>query len=325
MKEKPKISIVVPVYGVERYIENCIRSLCEQTWTNLEILLIDDGSKDRSGKICDEWALKDSRIRVFHVENGGQSRARNIGIGAATGDYIGFVDGDDAVSSRMYEILLEAMKESGARIGECNFTGRKSPAPDRIEEGRRIRMGGKEAIRRQLDSAVSSRFPSTSLWSKLFEASLIRDLRLPEGRIHEEYAFLCQAFVGCDSYVYVNEPLYHRTLRSDSTTAAAFSARTLDKLEVYRQRSLFLKQSGETDLYVLSRAQEFELMLHYYGEAYAAGLEDVAARLKAEMKRQRREILSSGLSEKKKGQYRLFFLSPELYAEMRKWKRRGKR
>ena len=88
MKENPKISIVVPVYGVERYIENCIRSLCEQTWTNLEILLVDDGSKDRSGKICDEWALKDSRIRVFHVENGGQSRARNIGIGAATGNYI---------------------------------------------------------------------------------------------------------------------------------------------------------------------------------------------------------------------------------------------
>lgn len=325
MKENPKISIVVPVYGVERYIENCIRSLCEQTWTNLEILLIDDGSKDRSGKICDEWALKDSRIRVFHVENGGQSRARNIGIGAATGDYIGFVDGDDAVSPRMYEILLGAMKESGARIGECDFTGRKSPAPDRIEEGRRIRMGGKEAIRRQLDSAVSSRFPSTSLWSKLFEASLIRDLRLPEGRIHEEYAFLCQAFLECDSYVYVSEPLYHRTLRGDSTTAAAFSVRTLDKLDVYRQRSLFLKQSGETDLYVLSRAQEFELMLHYYGEAYAAGLEEIAARLKAEMKRQRMEILSSGLSEKKKGQYRSFFLSPELYAEMRKWKRRRKR
>ena len=80
MKQEAKISVIVPVYGVERYISDCIRSLCDQTWKNLEILLIDDGSKDGSGKICDEWAKKDSRIRVFHVENGGQSRARNIGM-----------------------------------------------------------------------------------------------------------------------------------------------------------------------------------------------------------------------------------------------------
>ena len=91
MKQEAKISVIVPVYGVERYISDCIRSLCDQTWKNLEILLIDDGSKDGSGKICDEWAKKDSRIRVFHVENGGQSRARNIGMKEASGDYIGFV------------------------------------------------------------------------------------------------------------------------------------------------------------------------------------------------------------------------------------------
>lgn len=105
MKQEAKISVIVPVYGVERYISDCIRSLCDQTWKNLEILLIDDGSKDGSGKICDEWAKKDSRIRVFHVENGGQSRARNIGMKEASGDYIGFVDGDDAAAPEMYEHL----------------------------------------------------------------------------------------------------------------------------------------------------------------------------------------------------------------------------
>ena len=89
MKDNPKISVIVPVYGVEKYIGNCIRTICGQTWKNLEILLIDDGSPDRCGEICEEWARKDSRIRVFHVENGGQSRARNIGMEAATGDYIG--------------------------------------------------------------------------------------------------------------------------------------------------------------------------------------------------------------------------------------------
>ena len=168
MKQEAKISVIVPVYGVERYISDCIRSLCDQTWKNLEILLIDDGSKDGSGKICDEWAKKDSRIRVFHVENGGQSRARNIGMKEASGDYIGFVDGDDAAAPEMYEHLYGLMQKYDAQIAECNFEGRKSPEPDQMQEQAVVTMSGKAAIRKQLDYYTDSRFPSTSLWSKLF-------------------------------------------------------------------------------------------------------------------------------------------------------------
>ena len=143
MKQEAKISVIVPVYGVERYISDCIRSLCDQTWKNLEILLIDDGSKDGSGKICDEWAKKDSRIRVFHVENGGQSRARNIGMKEASGDYIGFVDGDDAAAPKMYEHLYGLMQKYDAQIAECNFEGRKSPEPDQMQEQAVVTMSGK--------------------------------------------------------------------------------------------------------------------------------------------------------------------------------------
>ena len=318
--ERAKISIIVPVYGVEKYIENCIASLCAQTFGNLEILLIDDGSKDRSGQICDEWAKKDERIRVFHIENGGQSRARNVGLEKVTGDYIGFVDGDDMATPEMYEILLNLMIEHNAQIAECNFTGRKSAEPDVLEDGTLVEMCGREAIRKQLDLRESSRYPSTSLWSKLFKAELVKGLRLPEGRIHEEYGYLCEAFLRCENYVYTNQRLYIRTLRDDSTTAMKFSERALDKLAVFRNRNEFLKAAGEEEFYRLSKEQEYVLMLHYYGEACKAGMKDVAKRLKEDILLQKKDIRTSNLPEARKKQFRFFFFSPGIYALLKKVK-----
>lgn len=320
MKKKAKISIIVPVYGVEKYIANGIESLCNQTWNDLEILLIDDGSKDKSGQICDEWAKKDDRIRVFHIENGGQSRARNVGLSYATGDYIGFVDGDDMATSEMYETLLTLLQEKNAQIAECNFVGRKSKEPDVMEEGALVELSGRDAIRKQLDLRVDSRYPSTSLWSKLFKAELIKDLRLPEGRIHEEYGYLCQAFLSCENYIYTNQRLYVRTLRDDSTTAMKFSERALDKLAVFRERNTFLKNAGEEEFYRLSKEQEYVLMLHYYGEACKAGMKDVADKLKKDMLGKKNEIMKIGLTRDKLLKYRLFFICPGLYGRLLRFK-----
>lgn len=321
MKQEAKISVIVPVYGVERYISDCIRSLCDQTWKNLEILLIDDGSKDGSGKICDEWAKKDSRIRVFHVENGGQSRARNIGMKEASGDYIGFVDGDDAAAPEMYEHLHGLMQKYDAQIAECNFEGRKSPEPDQMQEQAVVTMSGKAAIRKQLDYYTDSRFPSTSLWSKLFEASLIKDLRLPEGCIHEEYEFLCRAFCNCQTYVYENTRLYHRTLRTDSTTAEAFSERALDKMKVFALRSSYLERSGDLELWRLARQQEFILMLYLYGECTKYGMKAQAKTIQKQLQACRKEIKASGLSKSEMTKFRLFWSCPFLYGWLKKRKR----
>ena len=312
-----KISIIVPIYNVEKYLKKGISSLLEQSHSNLEIILVDDGSTDSSGSICDEFAAMDERILVIHSTNRGQSHARNEGLKRATGDYIGFMDGDDAAAADMYQKLLKLAEREEADIAECNFIGRKSKEPDRMDEGAVVVMTGREAITRQLDMEVVSRFPSTSLWSKIFRAEILKGLTLPEGLIHEEYAFLCQAFLRCGQYVYVNEPLYERTLRSDSTTAAAFSERAFDKLKVFRIRSQFLKDEGEEELYRLSRQQEFELMLHYYGEAHRVGLRGRAEALADELKLFRREIFQSRLSGKKKGKFYLFFFSPALYVALR--------
>ena len=312
------ISVIVPIYKVEKYLPKCIESICSQTYSNLEILLMDDGSPDSCGNICDEYADRDERIRVFHLENGGQSRARNIGIEAATGDYIGFVDGDDWPRKDMYAKLLKLMLKEGASIGECNFHGRKKLPGDQIEDGKIICMTGREAITRQLNSRIASRYPSTSVWSKLFHKEILNDLQLPDGRVHEEYAFLCEAFLRADKYVYLNECLYERTLREDSTTAEQFSSRTLDKIYVYRLRNRMLKQRGEQKLLAMSKEQEYELLLHYAALADDARLiteEELVTRL---IKEQKKDILRSRLPYVKKLQYVLFFLDRRFYFWLRK-------
>lgn len=318
MEKTDKISIIVPIYGVEKYIDHGIAAMCGQTYENLEIILVDDGSKDRSGQICDEWAKKDARIKVLHIQNGGQSHARNEGLKVATGQYIGFVDGDDAPTSGMYEKLLKIIKENDADIAECNFIGRKSLEPDKMEDGEVICMSGRKAIERQLNERVISRFPSTSLWSKLFRAETIQGIKLPKGRIHEEYAYLCEAFLKCRKYVYLNEKLYERTLREDSTTAEKFTERTFDKLEVFRERNQYLKANGEEELYQLSKEQEFKLMIHYYGEACKVGLDSRAKELVQEIRENRKEILNSKLALKNKVKIIFLIVAPDLYATFRK-------
>jgi glycosyltransferase involved in cell wall biosynthesis len=313
-----KISIIVPIYKVEPYIHKCIKSICSQTYENLEILLIDDGSPDKCGEICDKFAAKDSRIRVFHIENSGQSHARNVGLNAATGDYIGFVDGDDWICDDMYEKLLEQEISHKAGIAECNFHGRKQKLTDEIPDGKIIAMTGKEAIIRQLDSRTASRFPSTSVWSKLFRSDIIQNLRFPDGKIHEEYAFLCEAFLNAEKYIYINECLYERTLRNDSTTAEKFSGRSLDKLYVYQIRNEVLAKRGEEELLKLSKEQEYELLLHYVAQAKDAGLVEEEEFITGQIAEKKKEIIKSRLPLKKKLQYQIYFINKNLYYRLRK-------
>ena len=321
--EDYKISIIVPIYKVEKYLPMCIESICAQTYSNLEILLMDDGDPYSCGSICDEYAKKDERIRVFHLENGGQSRARNIGMDAATGDYIGFVDGDDWPQKEMYEKLLKLMIQEGAAIGECNFHGRKKAPGDQIEEGKVICLTGREAIEQQLNTQAVSRYPSTSVWSKLFRKEILEGLRLPDGKIHEEYAFLCEAFLRADRYVYLNECLYERTLRNDSTTAEKFSPRSLDKLYVYQLRNKILEQRREQELLAMSKEQEYELLLHYAALADDARLGTEENMIAGMIREQKEDIMKSSLSSGKKIQYTMFFFNKRFYYWLRKRTKRS--
>ena len=121
MKEDYLISIIVPVYKVEKYLQECVTSIQNQTYRNLEIILVDDGSPDKSGKLCNEYAKRDSRIKVIHKVNGGLSSARNAGLKIAKGEYIGFVDSDDYIRKNMYEKLLDACIQNKTEIAACNY------------------------------------------------------------------------------------------------------------------------------------------------------------------------------------------------------------
>ena len=119
--DNPKISVIVPVYKVEKYLDRCVESIVNQTYKNLEIILVDDGSPDDCPAICDAWANKDERIKVMHKENGGASSARNAGLDASSGDYVGFIDGDDIIDNDMYEMLLNNLVFTGADISRCGM------------------------------------------------------------------------------------------------------------------------------------------------------------------------------------------------------------
>ena len=182
MEDLPLISVIVPVYNVELYIRKCIESILSQTYRNLEIILVDDGSKDRCGEICDEYALKDNRIRVIHKENGGLSDARNVGIDASRGEYIGFVDSDDWIVPDMYEYLYRGLIENNADISVCEYYNVwRSKAQATYRPSTRI-FSGSSCLWALLRLKVGN-----YAWNKLYKRNLWEDgIRYPVGKLYED-------------------------------------------------------------------------------------------------------------------------------------------
>lgn len=220
------ISIIVPVYRAEEYLENCIESLLSQTYSDLEIILVDDGSPDASGRICDAYAAKDSRIRVIHQENRGSAAARNAGLDAASGEYVGFVDADDAVDSHMYEELLRAIYGFDLAIcGTCVIRNGKRQANQDFATNRALDEDGLwHVIFGYLNNAV---------WNKLYRADLIRDSRFPVGICHNEdllfhLSYLPRAHTG----IIIARELYHHYVRPGSVTnSSCFSHTAFDEVK----------------------------------------------------------------------------------------------
>ena len=222
----PLISIIVPVYNVEPYLSKCVDSLLAQTHKNLEILLIDDGSTDRSGELCDEYAEKDSRIVVVHQSNAGQGSARNHGISIARGDFIGFVDSDDWIALDMYEVLLSSLQRNDCDIAVCgrfnvkNDVAIESTAFHVSEE---IVMDTEEAIQRFL----TYRAIDSSSCDKLYKHEILKDVRYPLGYICEDVPFVYDALAKAKKVVHCAKPLYYYFQRSGSTSKSTFSPKTM--------------------------------------------------------------------------------------------------
>ena len=240
--EKDLISIIIPVYKVEKYLEKCIESVLKQTYTNLQVILVDDGSPDNCGKICDEYAKKDSRIEVIHKVNGGLSDARNVGIAKAKGKYIGFVDSDDYIKEDMYEILINLIKEYDADVSICNLY-------DVIEGKEYIRnkeKGIKEYNRIDiLKEVLLDKNIQSYAWNKLYKKELFNEIKYPIGKKYEDIGTTFYIFEKCNKVVVTSEPEYYYLKRADSLVNNVTESTVLDYTEIIIQRYLYTQKNIE--------------------------------------------------------------------------------
>lgn len=229
------VSVIVPVYNVRSYLVEALDSVLGQTWRCLEVIVVDDGSTDGSGDLCDEYAARDPRVRVLHQENAGLSAARNAGLNVVTGDMIAFLDSDDAYCPGFLAEMVAAMGREHADLVVCRYayyktTGRmgsitaSSPGPA-IPSGTYDRAG---AMRALVASAAGH-----VVWNKLYARRLFDDVRYPEGHVYEDTGTICRILDRCDTVCVLDQKLCLRRMRPGSITATSSEASARDLLRAY--------------------------------------------------------------------------------------------
>lgn len=239
-QEKALISIIIPVYKVEKYLEKCIQSVINQTYENLQIILVDDGSPDNCGKICDEYAKKDHRIEVIHKSNGGLSDARNKGLEIAKGEYIGFVDSDDYIEADMYEVLYNLLKQYNADVSICNFytvsQGKISikNADNGINEYNRIEILKEILLDRNIQSYA---------WNKLYKKELFDEIKYPIGKKYEDIGTTFYLLEKCNKVVVTGKSEYYYINRQDSIVNNVTESTITDYIELIMQRYDYIEEN----------------------------------------------------------------------------------
>lgn len=235
-----KISVIVPVYKVEPYLDKCVSSIVNQTYKNLEIILVDDGSPDNCPAMCDAWAEKDSRIRVMHKTNGGLSDARNAGMAVATGKLMAFVDSDDWIVPDMYEYLYQRLTEDNSDIAACGVQmvwEDKTPSRTLTREGSCV-LNQEEAMR----AIIEESWLKQPVWYKLYKTELVRDILFPVGKYHEDVFWSYQA-VGRAQRVSVSDHIgYYYLQRGGSIMGEGYSLKRLDAVEAKIQRCAYIQE-----------------------------------------------------------------------------------
>lgn len=233
---EPLISVIVPVYNVEHYIKRCVDSILAQTYTNLEIILVDDGSTDCSGEICDEYTKKDMRVKTIHQRNGGLSDARNTGISQAKGICYAFIDSDDYIAVDYIAYLYQLLQENQAQIAICEY--RKVSENDvRIKENFDLEVdtvnlyGFREALFRLLYQKKMI----TSVCGRLFRAELFEKIRFPKGKLHEDVAVMYQLFDAVERIACTSAAKYYYFQREDSIVNKGFRKQRMDYLEFTKE------------------------------------------------------------------------------------------
>lgn len=239
MENLPLISVIVPVYKVEAYLDRCISSIIQQTYTNLEIILVDDGSPDRCPQMCDAWAEKDRRIRVIHKENGGLSDARNAGMQVAAGTYIAFVDSDDWVSNAFVENLYMLARENDCDVVGCAFRMTDhTDCEEMTQDTKKPRIVNRDtAVRDLIDDRIRQ-----VVWNKLYKRELIQNIPFVKGKLHEDEFWSYQVLAQTNRYAEIDAVGYYYFQRTESIMGKSYSLRRLDALEAKEGRQVYLQR-----------------------------------------------------------------------------------
>lgn len=282
------ISVIIPVYQVEEYLPECLDSVLGQTYHNLDIILIDDGSPDGCGQICDDYAARDARIRVIHKQNEGVARARNDGIEAARGAYISFLDSDDWIAEDAYERLYQGMQQYHADcvVGGCvNVVDRAG----RLTPCRRRRKASTEC----LDTARAMErvlLRGSAVWNRLFRRSVFETLRFPVDRINDDEVTALRAYGVCKKIVFLAQDTYYYRIRKDSITTSAFSLKKLDFYYNSRDNLRYIRKTMPG----LSEAAEYKYLktmlycyVHLLRIRREAGAAEALGRLRGAIRKNR--------------------------------------
>lgn len=245
----PLISVIVPVYKVEPYLDRCVQSIVDQTYTNLEIILVDDGSPDNCPAMCDAWATKDSRIRVIHKANGGLSDARNAGMAIAKGEYIGFVDSDDWIEPRMYQRLGEAITGTDSDIASCGARRvwvDERPDQDLCGGSRDGILDGDDAMK----ALITTDGLVQTVWNKLYRSDIAKAVSFPVGQLYEDEFWSWRVFALAKRVVTVEGSYYNYLQRDSGIMGMGFSAKSVSVIGAKTDRQKYIEEHrpGLTDI-----------------------------------------------------------------------------
>lgn len=317
--EQDLISIIVPVYNVEKYLDRCMESILQQTYRKLEIILVDDGSTDTSSAMCEAYAKKDSRVRVIHKPNGGLSDARNAGLSIATGSYIGYVDSDDWIEPDMYERMYRACIEQDAQIAVCRYFCEYQDRTMAGGDGSVVLLSREELLKIYI-SGHESYVIYNSVWSKLFERKLVEGMVFPKGRNSEDIMYTTRAFCKARQAVYLDQCFYHYVLDREGSIMNEKQGERMfkDEIPFWREHISCIRQMVSQQMADLAGYHFQRRLLFYYVDARNAKNKEAASGLVAEIKKDKVEmdrIYDSGMvSRGDRMRRKLFFLSPSVYA-----------
>lgn len=316
MKE---ISVIVPVYNVEKYLEKCVDSILSQTFKDFEVILVDDGSKDRCGIICDKYESLDNRVKVIHKTNGGLSSARNSGLEIASGEYVAFVDSDDWIDKSMYKELYNEAKKHNADIVQCKFI----KAKDENVSIYNNESNEAEVIRNleALCNLYNEKCIETVVtWNKLYRRYLFNDIVFPNGKIHEDQFTTYKLLYKANKVVLVDKELYYYRQTPNSIMNSDFNMSRLDFLEALDQRMEFFKKINNEFLYKQTIKTYVNVLKEYYFKCQnSKNEEQILKIIREKYKKKFIEYMNNNeVGFKDKVINTIFLISPGIYKNMKK-------